>query len=162
MNLITDRTPNDVERWRALRDKGWDRMTEEERREWLGEIDVTPSAAKGMYTHNDLNRVESAVAEIVERLVKLGHRDLKLEVKTDWSYTDDFWQADMVRYLKNVSELASRVVNYPTTPPVPEIRNKLDYIAANDIEKILVDVSDITLKNIDTRCYAGEIFLGEV
>ena len=162
MNLITDRTPNDVERWKLLRDKGWAGMTDNERREWLGEISTTPSAAKGMYTHNDLNRVEKAVEELYKRLVDLSNRDLSLVVKTDWTYKDAIWRDDVVRYFGNIEKLLERVIPYPTTPTAPKITTKMDYAVANDIEKILVDIDDITMRRIDARCYAGEIFLGEV
>jgi hypothetical protein len=162
MNLITDRTPNDVERWRTLRDKGWERMTEDERREWFGEITTTPAASKGMYTHRDLNRVESAVRVLQERLIELGNRDIALTIKTDWNYTDDFWSNDVTRYFGNIEKLLNRVVPYPSTPSAPKVSQRLDYALANDIEKILVDIDDITHKRIDNRYYAGEIFTGEV
>ena len=58
---VTDRTSADVERWRALRNKGWANMTDDERQEWMGVIVPTPAASKGMYTYRDLNRVETAV-----------------------------------------------------------------------------------------------------
>ena len=73
MVLITDRTKADVERWKTLRDKGWNGMTEAERNEWLGVIVPKPSASKGMYTHRDMNRVESAVKQISERMRELGY-----------------------------------------------------------------------------------------
>lgn len=37
LGLITDRTPYNVSRREALSRKGWDRMTDEEKKEWLGD-----------------------------------------------------------------------------------------------------------------------------
>ncbi len=36
LNLVTDRTAADVERWRELKAKGWDQMTADEKAEWMG------------------------------------------------------------------------------------------------------------------------------
>lgn len=48
--LITDRTQADVTRWKTLHDKGWFRMSPEEKVEWS-------SGLKGTYNATDLNRV---------------------------------------------------------------------------------------------------------
>lgn len=162
MNLITDRTAWDVERWKVLRDKGWDRMSESERQEWLGEITPVPSAAKGMYTHNDLNRVESAVEVLSTRLVELGYMNEPLTVKTDWEYTDEINRDDMVRYYGNVEALRCKSTLYQNTPVTPTINQKLNHERANNIEKILIDIDDITTKIPKSWYYVGEIISGEV
>lgn len=161
-NFITDRTSLDVERWKILHGKGWSNMTTEERREWLGEIIPTPAATKGMYTHVDLNRVEKAVEAISSRLRDLGYKIPQLTVKTDWTYKDKLYKVDMDRYLENISILRTTAVVYPTTPTVPNKNNRLDFNAANDIEKILVDIDSISEKQLQTRCYVGDLFSGEV
>lgn len=160
--LVTDRTSMDVSRWKTLRDKGWVGMTESERKEWLGEIQTTPTATKGMYTHNDLNRIETAIELLSLRMYTLGYIDSLLEVKKDWSYQDDIWRDDMVRILGNVSTLRNSVVVYPTTPMTPNINRKLDYVMANEIEQILIDIDDIISKRIQSRHHVGEIYSGEV
>lgn len=162
MDLITNRTPKDVERWKTLRDKGWDSMSDVERQEWLGEIETTPSATRGMYTHNDLNRVEKAVESISRRLLELEYITLPLVVKTDWTYTDDVWKEDIERYLNNIKLLRDTGLVYPSTPALPSIKNKMTYSIANDIEKILMDIDDLSTRIINTRLYVGEIMSGEV
>lgn len=162
MNLITDRTTRDVERWKMLRDKGWGAMTTEERREWLGEISPTPAASKGMYTHNDLNRVESAVKAILERFEEAGYKTPNLVVKTDWTYQDTVWRTDMERYYSNIATLRDFLVVYPTTPRAPTVNKKLDFKIANDIEKILTDVYEIATNLPKAWYYAGDVFSGEV
>lgn len=160
-HLITNRTYDDVKRWQSLRDKGWHRMTEEERREWLGELETTPAATRGMYTHNDLNRVERAVEEISLRLNESGY-GTKLDVKTDWTYQDKFTKTDIERYLRNISALREFYIVFQDTPSAPGINACLDYKLANDIEKILKDVHKIADGLVRSRYYAGEIISGEV
>ena len=94
-SFITNRTYEDVKRWKTLRDKGWLRMTEEERKEWLGEIETTPAATRGMYTHIDMNRVEKAV-EAISLLFRESGYGTQLNVKTDWTYQDTVTKNDML------------------------------------------------------------------
>lgn len=162
MNLITDRTTHDVERWKVLRNKGWDDMTESERKEWMGEIMPTPSAAKGMYTHNDLNRVESAVQVLSERLTELGYLNDLIEVKTDWTYSDEINRGVMERYYYNVATLRKNSSIYRDTPEAPNLNQNLNYERANNIEKILADIDEITLLIPKSWNYVGEVMSGEV
>lgn len=160
---ILDRTSDDVKRWRVLRDKGWGAMTDSERLEWLGEVVQTPTASKGMYTHNDFNRVESAVSSLSKRLNDIGYNFSDIVVKTDWSYADGQpTTADMERYFGNIRRLRNCFVVYPDTPEVPSINRKLDYRIANDIEKILYDIDEIIIKGNASWYFTGEVFSGEV
>ena len=160
-SFITNRTIDDVKRWKTLRDKGWLRMTEEERKEWLGEIKTTPSATRGMYTHIDMNRVEKAVEDISLRFKESGY-GTQLNVKTDWTYQDTVTKSDMERYLQNIIALREFFVVFEDTPNAPNINAKLDYKLANDIENILKDVYDIADSLVRSRYYVGEIISGEV
>lgn len=165
MDLITNRSAKDVERWKELRAKGWDGMTELERLEWMGEVDPYPAATafRGMYTHNDLNRVERAVAEIASRLCENGYGLTSVVTKTDWSYTDTFGIEDAKRYYGNIEKLRSALVVYNNTPYAPSVENRLTYRLANDIETILWHVDEITVKLINSWNFVGErMELGEV
>jgi hypothetical protein len=137
-------------------------MTEAERQEWLGETSTTPAAWKGMYTHNDFNRVESAVESIIFQLISVGYNIPKLTTKTDWTYTDTVRDTDMERYYGNIAEIRNLVPVFPTTPKVPTVRDNLNYEKANDIEKILSDVHDLVTNMANSWQYAGDIFSGEV
>lgn len=53
-SLITNRTAEDVARWKTLRDKGFDAMTEEEKAEWL-------AGMRGAYNAADRNRITAAM-----------------------------------------------------------------------------------------------------
>ena len=162
MILITDRTKTDVERWKTLRDKGWNEMSDEERAEWMGLTTPTPSASKGMYTHNDLNRVEAAVKELASRLLEFGYLKEDLDIKTDWMYTDQIWLEDIKRYYGNIGKLRDCIKVYAKTPYTPSTSRKLDYEMANEIEQILSDINDVTNKIPQSWCYAGEIMAMEV
>ena len=160
--FIFDRSFSDVERWRTLRDKGWENMTPTERKEWLSEIEITPSAAKGMYTHNDLNRVESGVEKIADLLAIAGHKVPEMEIKTDWTYKDTMTKEVMDRYLSNVDTIRGISVVFKDTPKTPTTDKKLDHLAANDIEKILNDKLTVVNNTINSWWLSGEIISGEV
>lgn len=151
---ITDRTEQDVARWKKLRDKGWENMTAEERSEWMGEM-------KGCYGHTDMNRVESAVEVLSARLCELGYL-YHPTTKTDWKRGDSPTRADFERYLGNVENIRKQMKVYSDTPEAPTIGNKLNWSRANDIEKILRDIEKLTDSIVQNMCFAGEIFAGEV
>lgn len=162
MELITNRTFRDVERWKSLRDKGWAGMSESERKEWLGEITPTPSATRGMYTHNDLNRVGRAVETLLARIRQAGYKVPNLVIKTDWTYQDTISVSDMEQYFYNISVLRESITVYPYTPQAPTVDKKLDYKLANDLEQILVDVDECSRSLLQAWYYSGDLMLGEV
>ena len=155
MKFITNRTALDVERWKILHDKGWADMTAAERTEWLGEM-------KGRYNYTDMNRVENTVEVLSARLRELGYKHPTLVVKTDWSRLSCPTKADMQRYFENVDELRKTSPIYKTTPVAPTVSQKLNYARANNLEKILSDIDEITTNIPKAWYYAGDIFSGEV
>ena len=145
MELITDRTQADVDRAKELAAKGWVGMSADEQAEWLAGL-------KGTYNHTDLNRVESAVAELAEELC------LPLKTKTDWTNWDKPKQSAMERYVRNVKVLRDNAPCFADTPKAPNSAVKLTYTKANDIEKILTDVN----KTIPIMFRSDELFCDEV
>ena len=154
LNLITDRSEQDVERWRLLHSKGFHALTAEEKAEWQ-------AGMKGAYNYEDMNRVESAVIFIANRLAELGHV-ISPVVKATWSVTDHPTKADMDRYFSNIALLRSLLPLYPTTPKAPTTKKKMDYLVANDIEQILTDVDRQISAIRQSWYYAGDVFTGEV
>lgn len=146
MKLITDRTQNHVTLLKQLQAKGWNNMTESEKIAWRNE------AAKGAYNHTDLNRVESAVAELA---VYFG---LSLPTKTNWGMWDIPLKADMDRYLDNIVKIRNVCLDNEDIPSPPSSMNRLTYEDANNIEKILV----AAYKHLERYGRCGEIFTGEV
>ena len=154
LNLVTDRTERDVERWRLLHSKGWEGMTQAERAEWKAGL-------KGAYNYTDLNRVESAVVYIARRLTEAGY-DASPEVKLSWTVKDQPTIEDMDRYLGNIAYLRSLLPLYPTTPKAPTTSKQMDYQVANDIEIILLDLDRQISAINQSWYYAGDVFAGEI
>lgn len=154
LNLITDRTQADVDRVVNLAAKGIEGMTDDERAEYL-------EGMKGAYNATDLNRVESAVQYVVQRLSIAGLHP-ELVTKTIWDRKEFPILTEMERYLGNVRKLRSLLTMPAEVPEVPEDMDRFTYREANDIEKILllIDaiITDITLGWM----YCGEIYAGEV
>lgn len=154
MELITDRTAQDVERWRELKDKGWAGMTPEEQTQWMGDM-------KGCYGAADMNRVEGAVELLAARLSRRGY-PVSPEVKTNWTRSDIPTAEDLNRYFGNVAKLRKSIAVFPATPPVPGTGNRMDYIMANNLEKILLDVERAIVNMEESWLYAGEAVAGGV
>lgn len=146
IELITDRTEAHVLKLKELQAKGWAKLTTEEQDMWYG------YAAKGGYNYTDLNRVESAVAEMSEDL------ELGLVTKTDWTLWDFPARADMARYLENVRKIRNAVWGGNGLPELPIRMDYLTYKEANTIETVLLE----THKRVESVPRAGEILCGEV
>ena len=154
LNLVTNRTERDVERWRLLHSKGWDALTEAEKAEWRAGL-------KGAYNYEDMNRVENAVMFIANRLGDAGYFVAPV-VHLEWSVGDHPTKEDMRRYFGNIALLRSMLPLYSTTPAAPTTENKLDYLAANAIEQILSDLDRQISAINQSWYYAGDVFTGEI
>ena len=186
--LITDRTAADVSRWKALRAKGWEAMTEEERAEWQ-------AGMRGGYNATDFNRVESAVLYLAEMLQTLPAELLQyaqdngvawdelfgfpfdpldytnIETKTTWQLGEFPSLPDRERYIANV-RLLREAVEYATSD-IPETMAKFTHEDANALEQALSGLHDaLVALDADRRTlventaaawyYSGDIYLGEV
>lgn len=144
MNLITNRTQDDVDRLVLLTGKiRAGEQTEDEMAEYL-------AGMRGAYNYTDLNRVEQAVAHIAD---KLG---ITLNVKTDWTAQDVMTTSEAARYLDNIAILRS-YGHTGKTPAAPVTMQGLTYRVANDIEQILLDAETV----FDSLTFCGDIFCGE-
>lgn len=153
-NLITDRTQADVDRRAELKAKGWQGMTAEEKAEWK-----TP--LKGGYNYSDMNRVESAVEYVANKLSDAGYV-LNPVVKKNWTVTDKPAIEDIRRYMKNVADIRATLATFETTPEAPTTERKLTYQVANDIEQILLDVDVLITRMASAYFYSAELYSGEV
>ena len=153
-NLITDRTQADVDRYTELRLKYLSGMTAEERLEW-------ETSLKGAYNYTDMNRVESAVEYVANRLTEAGYGVIPV-VKKDWMGTDKPTLTDLQRYMKNISDIRSALATYETTPEAPTTERRLSFQEANAIERILADVDDLISKMVSAYFYSNDLYSGEV
>lgn len=152
MNLVTDRTADDVSRWLELKHKGLNGMTASEMTEWLN--------SKGAYNHTDLNRVEAAVSLIAEKLRDIGI-NVRVSTKSDWTRDDVPTASDLARYLDNVRALRNASTGLRFAPGLPGSMARLDYIGANSIEEVLAYVSEWADGMRNAQRYAGEFYGGE-
>lgn len=163
-SLITDRTQADVDRAKYLNSLfGYDPKTdtlvwygtEAELAEWSG------AKLKGAYKYTDLNRVGAAMAYVAGRLTAAGYY-VPITPKTDW--TDEDWMTPTTAgaYLDALRLLRSQYALYDTTPNVPDSMDGLTVDAANDIEKILLDIDSLLENIMASWYYSGEVYCGEV
>ena len=143
--LITDRTNADVQAVLAAINTG-----------------VLPEnwffGLKGAYNATDLNRVESAVLFVIERL-KIAGWYLAVQSKY-WTMTDFPTASEMHRYLENVRLLRSTLPVW--IPAVPADMDRLTFAEANTIEQIL-EMLDAAVTNIMANVYySNELYSGEV
>lgn len=155
-SLVTDRVAFDVTRWRQLRDKGYLAMTDAERAEW------DAGTLKGAYNVSDLNRVGAALNYMRDRLIEASYiAPNAFTAKTTWAVSDMPTAADLTNYLNYVSQIREAFSRYANTPPVPPDIGALNYIEANNIEQIMVDVFNLLNNMLSARYYCGDIFSGE-
>ena len=156
MNLITDRTAADVERYLTLRNKGFANLTAAERTEWL-------SPMKGAYNYTDLNRVGTALNYVRDQLSASGYlRADAFTARTDWRSDEIPTVPAMSAYLGHVSVIREALAQFSTTPAAPTDPDSLDYVAANSIEQILIDVDELITRMRAAAYFSGDLFLGEV
>lgn len=153
-NLITDRTQLDVNRRAELKAKGWQGMTEAEKTEWQ-------TSLKGGYNYTDMNRVESTVEYVANKLTLAGYVVTPV-VKKDWVITDKPTINDIKRYMKNVADIRNALGAVSSTPEAPTIEQKLNYQLANDIEQILLSVDELITWMVNAYFYSGDLYSGEV
>ena len=153
-NLITDRTQADVDRRAELKAKGWQGMTEAEKAEWQ-------TSLKGGYNYTDMNRVESAVEYVANKLTEAGYYIAPI-VKKNWMVASKPTVDDVRRYMKNVADIRATLATFSTTPEAPTTAKKLTYQMANDIEQILLDVDDLIGRMVETYFYSADLYSGEV
>lgn len=152
VTLITNRNQTHVDRLKKLLAKGWENLSNSEKTEYRG------IAAYGAYNYTDLNRVESAVAELA------GMLGLSLTTKTDWKVADIPTKGEMERYLSNVITVYNACPNpIDQHPPLPTSMEKLSYVWANSIEETLQIVYDtLNSATSDTTSELGVAVLGKM
>ena len=156
--LITDRTSADVARWLYLRNKGYENMNAEERAEW------NAAQMKGAYNPPyDMNRVGEGLNYIRDRLAEASYLPIAtFSAKTDWTVADVPTASDLREYLACVETVRSAIAVLETTPETPANTGGLDYVEANNIEKILLDVERLIDNMLAARYFCGELYSGEI
>ena len=155
LHLITDRTQADVERVRYLsRRINSGAATAAEVEEYGG-------AMKGSYNAEDLNRVGAAVEYVANRLREYGYA-VTVAPKTDWRAGEIPTAEQLETYRGNVAALRAVLPVGKSTPETPGSMERLTFQAANDLERILLDIDRLITNITLAWFYAGEVFSGEV
>ena len=105
--------------------------------------------------------VERAVEYIAGRFAALGY-DCPVTVKKDWLTSDAPTASQMEAYRQNIVTLRSQIAVMQSTPEAPASMAGLDYVKANDIEQILLDLDALIDKLIKSWYFSGELYAGEV
>ena len=140
MNLIYDRTAEDV-------------LTAQKQR---GKV-LTP--LKGCYNAADLNRVAAAVKALAAELNSAGYA-VTVNPRT-YTESDIIRRSDFAAYLADVQTLRDAIAVRATTPSVPAADAKLDYVGANNIEKILADLDELLGWMKYSQKYCGTFAAGQ-
>lgn len=123
--------------------------------------DVAQKTAKGFYNATDLNRVGAAVKYVAGRFQARGY-DCPVSVKKDWSESDTPTASQMETYRQNIATLRRQIAVMQSTPETPETIRQLNYIRANNIEQILLDLDALIDKLMKSWYFSGELYAGEV
>ena len=123
---------------------------------------ITDREEGTFYNVSDLNRVEVACADLYQRFTDYGYLIAAYEPVVDhWTESKTPTAGQLDRDLGNITALRDAITALSTTPETPETMRFLDYLKANDIERILLAVED-TLRRLEkTFWYSGEIYSGE-
>ena len=123
--------------------------------------DVENETDKGFYNASDLNRVGAAVEYIAGRFTALGYA-CPVTVKKDWLTSDTPTASQMESYRQNIVTLRGQIAVMESTPEAPASMAGLNYVKANNIEQILLDLDALIDKLIKSWYFSGELYAGEV
>lgn len=149
--LITDRTQDDVDTFAKLAKMRWQDMSDAER--------ATFNAGRGDYSADAMNRVGEAVNYLVARVNAAGGRIRPFN--RTYGAAEEITESSSAEYLSAIATVRAAVAVFETTPAVPDSLAGLDYVKANNIEKILKDVDTLLTNAQLAIIYSGEVFAGE-
>lgn len=134
--LITDRTQTDVATAKQILGKllAGEQLTYAERRAY-------DAGLRGCYNASDATRVELHTRRL-QRLFNDNGYNVQIDTRM-WSKAEVMRYDDAVRYLANIQTLVDIFGKSANAPDVPDISRWIDHIAANDIESVLLDLSEL-------------------
>lgn len=121
--------------------------------------DVANGAEKGCYNYSDLNRVQSAVAYLVDELEESGYSVPGFSSHDEWSEDDIPSPSEMDAYIGNVRAVRDAL---SVAADIPQSIRFLGYTGANNIEKALAGVEKrlLSLRKVFIRCNAPTAYSG--
>ncbi|MDD4390582.1 MAG: hypothetical protein PHW03_07250 [Eubacteriales bacterium] len=110
------------------------------------------------YNSEDFNRVEAATRYLADVLTAAGYV-VTISVKINWTMNDKPTNREMKRYIANINKCITQYCKVPGAT-LPESMKNLDYIGANNIEKILAGL-EVLIENMkSTYRYPGTFYAG--
>lgn len=155
LNLITDRTQADVDRYYYFRDKRWSDLTDAEKAEFSAGL-------KGTYNYTDFRRVEEAVSYLSNLLNQYGYRNT-VKLSAEETFTPEYIRTkeEIITYLDNIATLQKVYYNSNWIGKLPTIEEWLDYNGANTIEEILINIEEIIERMKQVFVYSGVAVAGQ-
>lgn len=123
--------------------------------------DVANQTDKGFYNASDLNRVGAAAEYIAGRFAALGYA-CPVTVKKDWLTSDAPTASQLETYRQNIVTLRGQIAVMQSTPEAPASMAGLNYVKANNIEQILLDLDALITNITKSWRFSGELYAGEV
>lgn len=121
---------------------------------------ITDRGPGAFYNVSDLNRVGEAVRYLAERFTGYGYA-VTVNPKTDWSESDTPTASQMETYRLNIANLRAVIAVMASTPETPETMRALNYVKANDIERILQDLDTLITNMEQAWFFSGDLYAGE-
>ena len=152
LKLITDRTAADSTRAKNFQGKEWDKLTSEQKAEYL-------LGLRGAYSYVDFNRVENAVKYISDLLKTYGYKNT-VNTKTNWTADDIQKVSEIQRYIDNIAELKDKYYSN-VEGTMPTTSTWLTIEGANYLEQILVNIDELVKNMEQYYVYSGVANLGQ-
>lgn len=121
---------------------------------------ITDRGPGTFYNVSDLNRVGEAVRYLAERFTGYGYA-VTVNPKTDWTEDNVPTRKQLETYRRNIAELRRQLTVMAATPETPETMRALDYVKANDIERILQDLDRLITNMEQAWFFSGDLYAGE-
>lgn len=143
LDLVTDRTPEDVTRLQRILSTKKELRTPEEQAE------LDSHTSKGAYNYTDLNRVTAAVEYLVAEIEKRGYcvaGYTPVEVSSGryrWIENEKPTPEQLEQYRQNVESVRNALTALSSIPEVPSSMRFISEQQANDIESILLYVERV-------------------
>lgn len=121
---------------------------------------ITDRGPGTFYNVSDLNRVGEAVRYLAERFTGYGYA-VTVNPKTDWTEDNVPTRKQLETYRRNIAELRRQLTVMAATPETPETMRALNYVKANDIERILQDLDTLITNMEQAWFFSGDLYAGE-
>jgi hypothetical protein len=121
---------------------------------------ITDRGPGTFYNVSDLNRVGEAVRYLAERFTGYGYA-VTVNPKTDWTEDNVPTRKQLETYRRNIAELRRQLTVMAATPETPETMRALNYVKANNIERILQDLDTLITNMEQAWFFSGDLYAGE-